>query len=129
MGLFYTNIEVTVADSIIWDNTYTYFVHAMAPITFKNCHFDSSPGVHTGAAAVEMVECWMAGEDVSWVAECLHTRTASASSEATLFATPTATASCSRSATEVFTQNVQRWGRRRGNRILAAACGVFVMDV
>jgi hypothetical protein len=41
IGLFYANVPMTVRDSVITGNTYTYFVHAISRLTFVNCHLDS----------------------------------------------------------------------------------------
>jgi hypothetical protein len=86
IGLFYAEAAMTVRDSLFRDNNCDYFVHATDTLTFAQCHFDSFALDTTGEAVVT-ADCLANAGEVSWVAQCLATGSASPLPTETLPAT------------------------------------------
>jgi hypothetical protein len=88
-GLFWANVPVTVADSLITGNTYGYFLDggaSTATMTFANCHFDSFTFPTTGGGWVTTADCLTDAASVSFIPTCVtqpRTRTVTVSPDRT----------------------------------------------
>jgi hypothetical protein len=111
MGLVYADAPITVRDSVLAGNTYTYFVHTTSRITFANCYLDSFTLATTGSP-ITTADC-LTGQADARVPGCS--------------ATLSLTFPASGTATTPFTRDIRPYLSSRNNRILWFASGLFVL--
>jgi hypothetical protein len=78
LGIFYTEAQLIVCDSVIEGNTWPYFVEGTnsVTVTLYNCYLDSFVLNTTGSMKLVTTDCLTDASNVSWVPACfLGTRT------------------------------------------------------